>query len=298
MPLENKKLKGIILAGGHGSRLFPLTYGTSKQLIPVYDKPMIYYPLSVLLDAGIKEILIISTPKDTPRFKDLLGSGHNLGISISYAVQNEPRGIAESFILGADFIKNDNVCLILGDNIFYSENFNKFIKDAINNLNHNLSTLFGVSVKKPNDFGVIDFDENKKIKRIIEKPLKFVSNVIISGLYFYTNDVISISKKLKLSMRKEYEITDINNIFIEKKSLKLIELPEEIFWTDMGTYEALIEASNFVFNIEKETKKKIAIIEEIALNKGFIDKKKMSDTYNSMKNSQYGQYLKKIIDED
>ena len=294
----NKKLKGIILAGGYGSRLFPLTYGTSKQLIPVYDKPMIYYPLSVLLNAGIKEILIISTPKDTPRFKDLFGSGHNLGVSISYIIQNEPRGIAESFILGADFINDDNVCLILGDNIFYGENFNNLIKNAINNLNDNFSTLFGVTVKKPNDFGVIDFDENKKIKKIIEKPSQFVSNVIISGLYFYTNDVISISKNLKLSRRNEYEITDINNIYIERKSLKLIKLPKEIFWTDTGTYEALIDASNFVFNIEKETKKKIAIIEEIALRKGFIDKKSLYSIYESMKKSQYGQYLKKLIDED
>ena len=294
----NKKLKGIILAGGYGSRLFPLTYGTSKQLIPVYDKPMIYYPLSVLLDAGIKEILIISTPKDTPRFRDLLGSGHNLGVSISYIVQNKPRGIAESFILGADFIKNDNVCLILGDNIFYGENFNKKIKNAINNLNNNFSTIFGVIVKNPNDFGVIDFDQNKNIKKIIEKPSQFVSNSIVSGLYFYTNDVVSISKKLKLSNRNEYEITDINNIYIERKSLKLIRLPKEIFWTDTGTYEALIDASNFVFNIEKETKKKIAIIEEIALRKGFIDKKNLYSIYDSMKKSQYGKYLKKLIDED
>ena len=290
-------LKGIILAGGHGSRLFPLTYGTSKQLLPVYDKPMIYYPLSVLMGVGIKDILIISTPKDTPRFKDLFGSGKKLGIQIDYIVQKEPRGIAESFILAANFIKNDNVCLILGDNIFFGQNFNKIIEIAIKNLKQNFSTIFGVSVKNPNDFGVISYDANKKLKKIIEKPLKFVSNVIVSGLYFYTNDVIAFSKNLKLSERNEYEITDINNRYIERNKLKLIELPKEIFWTDTGTYEALMHASNFFYKIEKDSGKKIAIIEEIALKKGYIQIKNLLNISNSMKNSQYGKYLLELTNE-
>ena len=247
-----KSIKGIILAGGTGSRLYPLTLGTSKQLLPVYDKPMIYYPLSVLMQAEIKDILIISSEHDLPKFKKLLGNGANLGINISYNVQSKPNGIAESFIIGEDFIEEDNVCLILGDNIFHGDGFISNINNAKKNLSNGFSSIFGVSVQNPENFGVIEFDENKNVINIFEKPQIPKSNFIVSGLYFYTNDVIEYAKKLKPSKRGEKEITDINNFYLSSKKLKLILLDDNISWIDTGTHDALLEASNFVKEIKKK----------------------------------------------
>ena len=290
-----KKLKGIILAGGYGSRLYPLTLVTSKQLIPVYDKPMIYYPLSTLMGAGIKDILIISSNDDLPRFKDLLKDGSNIGLRISYASQTKPNGIAESFIIASDFIGNDNVCLILGDNIFHADDFNSYLNIARQNLKNNYSTIFGVEVTNPKDFGVIELHDNKNLKTIIEKPKIPKSNLIVSGLYYYTNDVINISKTLKPSSRGELEITDVNNYYLSANRLKLIKLDNKIKWIDTGNYDSLIQASMYFQEIENRTSKKIACIEEIALKLGYIDRKKLKIIANSMSNSNYGKYLSKIV---
>ena len=285
------KTKGIILAGGHGSRLYPLTFGTSKQLLPVYDKPMIYYPLSTLMNAGIRDILIISTVKDLPRFKDLLNDGSNIGINITYKAQKEPRGIAEAFIIGADFIKNDNVCLILGDNIFYGKNFDLLLEKAILNFENGFSSIFGVKVDNPNEFGVIEFDSNNKINRIIEKPNKIESNYIVSGLYFYTNNVIEVANNLTPSERGELEITDVNNYYLNEKKLDLFKLDSDFSWLDTGTYNSLIEAAKYFQDLENQTGEKIACIEEIALNLGLIDKSKFIEIANLMSKSNYGKYL-------
>jgi len=285
------KTKGIILAGGHGSRLYPLTFGTSKQLLPVYDKPMIYYPLSTLMNAGIRDILIISTVKDLPRFKDLLNDGSNIGINITYKAQKEPRGIAEAFIIGADFIKNDNVCLILGDNIFYGKNFNLLLEKAILNFENGFSSIFGVKVDNPNEFGVIEFDSNNKINRIIEKPNKIESNYIVSGLYFYTNNVIKVANNLTPSERGELEITDVNNYYLNEKKLDLFKLDSNFSWLDTGTYNSLIEAAKYFQDLENQTGEKVACVEEIALNLGLIDKSKFIETANLMSKSNYGKYL-------
>ena len=285
------KTKGIILAGGHGSRLYPLTFGTSKQLLPVYDKPMIYYPLSTLMNAGIRDILIISTVKDLPRFKDLLNDGSNIGINITYKAQKEPRGIAEAFIIGADFIKNDNVCLILGDNIFYGKNLNLLLEKAILNFENGFSSIFGVKVDNPNEFGVIEFDSNNKINRIIEKPNKIESNYIVSGLYFYTNNVIEVANNLTPSERGELEITDVNNYYLNEKKLDLFKLDSNFSWLDTGTYNSLIQAAKHFQDLENQTGEKVACIEEIALNLGLIDKSKFIEIANLMSKSNYGKYL-------
>ena len=290
MPLT----KGIILAGGYGTRLYPLTYGTSKQLLPVYDKPMIYYSLSTLMNAGIKDIMIISTPNDLPRFKDLFKDGKHIGLNISYAHQKKPNGIAESLIIGADFIGNDNICLILGDNIFHGNNFISLLDKARLNLEDNCSTIFGVEVDNPNDFGVIEFDSQNKVHNIIEKPDNALSNIIVSGLYYYTNNVVKIAKKLKPSPRGELEITDINNHYLSQNKLRLVKLDSETSWIDTGTYDSLIQASEYFQNYENKTAKKIACIEEIAFNLGYIDKTKLISIANSMKNSNYGKYLQRI----
>ena len=250
-----KSIKGIILAGGTGSRLYPLTLGTSKQLLPVYDKPMIYYPLSVFMQAEIKDILIISSQHDLPKFKKLLGDGSKLGIKISYKVQFQPNGIAESFIIGEDFICDDNVCLILGDNIFHGDGFISTINTAKKDLSNGYSSIFGVSVPNPESFGVIEFDDNNNIIDITEKPDFTNSNIIVSGLYFYTNDVIKFAKKLKPSDRGEKEITDINNLYLSSKKLKLIRLQSNISWIDTGTYSSLIKASKYFENYEIKTEK-------------------------------------------
>ncbi len=288
-------IKGIILAGGNGSRLYPLTFGTSKQLLPVYDKPMIYYPLSVFMQAGIKDILIISTVEDSPKFKKLLGNGSNIGLNIDYETQIKPNGIAESFIIGKDFIGSDNVCLILGDNIFHGKDFISNVIIAKENLKNGFSSIFGVSVDNPENFGVIEFDDNNNIVKIIEKPENSKSNIIVSGLYFYTNDVIKIAMNLEPSYRGELEITDINNYFLSQDKLSLVALDSEISWSDAGTYDSLIMASKYFQEYENITAKKVACIEEIALELGYIDKKKLMSLANSMRNSNYGRYLLKLL---
>ncbi|MEO2147821.1 MAG: glucose-1-phosphate thymidylyltransferase RfbA [Flavobacteriaceae bacterium] len=287
-------MKGIILAGGYGSRLYPLTLGTSKQLLPVYDKPMIYYPLSTFMHAGIRDILIISTTEDLPSFKNLLNDGSEIGLNISYAQQKKPNGIAESLIIGSDFIGKDNVCLILGDNIFHGNNFISLLDKARLNLEDNCSTIFGVEADNPNDFGVIEFDSENKIHNIVEKPDNALSKVIVSGLYYYTNDVVKIAKNLKPSLRGELEITDINNHYLSQNKLRLVKLDSETSWIDTGTYDSLIQASKYFQDYENKTTKKVACIEEIALSLGYIDKMKLISIANSMKNSNYGKYLLKI----
>ena len=286
-----KSIKGIILAGGTGSRLYPLTLGTSKQLLPVYDKPMIYYPLSVFMQAEIKDILIISSEHDLPKFKKLLGDGSKLGIKISYKVQFEPNGIAESFIIGEDFICDDNVCLILGDNIFHGDEFISNINTAKKDLSNGYSSIFGVSVPNPESFGVIEFDDKNNIIDISEKPDFAKSNIIVSGLYFYTSDVVKFAKKLKPSERGEKEITDINNLYLSSKKLRLIRLKSNISWIDTGTYSSLIKASKYFENYEIKTGKKAACIEEIAYKMGYIDISQLNKIANSMHNSEYGNYL-------
>ena len=286
-----KSIKGIILAGGNGSRLYPLTFGTSKQLLPVYDKPMIYYPLSVLMQAEIKDILVISSEHDLPKFKKLLGDGSTLGIKISYKVQFQPNGIAESFLIAEDFISDDNVCLILGDNIFHGDGFISNINTAKKDLYNGYSSVFGVSVQNPENFGVIEFDDRNNIIDITEKPDFAKSNIIVSGLYFYTNDVVKFAKKLKPSERGEKEITDINNLYLSSKKLKLIILKSNISWIDTGTYSSLIKASKYFEIYEKKTGKKAACIEEIAHEMGYIDISQLNRIANSMHNSEYGNYL-------
>ena len=290
-----KIIKGIILAGGHGSRLFPLTFGASKQLLPVYDKPMIYYPLSIFMNAGIREILIISTKEDIPKYKNLFGDGSNLGLKISYTFQIKPRGIAESFILAEDFIANDNVSLILGDNIFHGNSLKQKLDLAKKNLKNKCCTIFGKRVENPHEFGVIEYDKNGKILNIKEKPVNPKSKLIVSGLYFYTNDVVEVAKKLTPSSRGELEITDINNYYLKQKKLNLVKLGSKISWIDTGTYDSLLKASRFFQNKEKRTKDKIACIEEVAYKKGFIGKDKLLLAAKSMKNSDYGKYLFKIL---
>lgn len=286
-----KSIKGIILAGGNGSRLFPLTLGTSKQLLPVYDKPMIYYPLSIFMLAGIKDILIISTSEDLPKFKKLLSDGKSLGINITYEIQFKPNGIAESFIIGENFIGDDNICLILGDNIFHGQDFIYNVIKAKENIKEGFSSIFGVSVKNPESFGVIEFDNKNNVIAISEKPEHAKSNTIVSGLYFYTNDVIKYAKKLKPSKRGEKEITDINNHYLSSKKLKLIFLESSISWIDTGTYSSLIQASKYFEDYENKTGKKAACIEEIAFNMGYINQKQLKKIAKSMHNSDYGKYL-------
>ena len=283
--------KGIVLAGGSGTRLHPITKGVSKQLLPIYDKPMIYYPLSVLMLSGINDILLISTPSDISNYQKLLGDGSKLGIKISYKVQFEPNGIAESFIIGEDFICDDNVCLILGDNIFHGDEFISNINTAKKDLSNGYSSIFGVSVQNPESFGVIEFDDKNNIIDISEKPDFAKSNIIVSGLYFYTNDVVKFAKKLKPSERGEKEITDINNLYLSSRKLKLIRLKSNISWIDTGTYSSLIRASKYFENYEIKTGKKAACIEEIAHKMGYIDISQLNKIANSMHNSDYGNYL-------
>ena len=290
------KTKGIILAGGNGSRLYPLTRSISKQLLPVYDKPMIYYPLSTLIEVGIKEILIISTPRDLPRFKELLGDGSLYGINLNYEVQNKPKGIAEAFLIGSKFISNENVCLILGDNIFYSEISNQIFLKAIDNLKNNISTIFSVAVDNPKEFGVIDFNNDGTINKITEKPETTLSNRIVSGLYFYTNDVKKIVKKLKPSKRGELEITDLNNHYLKNNKLACIDLDDKFFWSDTGTYDSLHIASEYFRSIEIKTGDKVACIEKIALDKGYISRDEFNQNINRVSNSNYGKFLKNFLD--
>jgi len=287
-------VKGIILAGGKATRLYPITKGVCKQMLPIYDKPLIYYPLSVLMLAGIRDILIISTPKDTPRFKDLLGDGQHLGINLSYAVQQEPRGIAESFIIGEGFIGKDNVCLILGDNIFYGHNLTEFLKKGVSLKSG--AIIFGYYVNNPQRYGAITFDENRNVISIEEKPKKPKSNWVVTGLYFYDNDVVKIAKKLKPSRRGELEITDINNEYLKRGELKVILLGRGYAWLDTGTYDSLIDASIFIKTIEERQSLKIGCVEEVAYKMGYIDKRQLELLAKGI-NTSYGDYLLKIVGE-
>tara|TARA_X000000950_G_C13904580_1_gene656265 strand:- start:2409 stop:3290 length:882 start_codon:yes stop_codon:yes gene_type:complete len=291
-----KSVKGIILAGGNGSRLYPLTFGISKQLLPVYDKPMIYYPLSVLMSAGINDILIITQSKDLESYRSLLGDGSKIGIKICFKIQSKPNGIAESLILGKDFISNNDVCLILGDNIFHGKNLIRYIKLAKLNLENGNSSIFGVKVSNPSDFGVVEFDGIGNLVSIKEKPKEPKSNLIVSGIYFYKNNVKEFLPKMKPSKRGELEITDVNNYFLRMKSLKLIQLDSQVSWIDTGTYESLIKASKYFQEVEKKTGKKIGCVEEIAYKMGYINKKKLNKIAKSMKSSDYGKYLSKILE--
>ena len=287
--------KGIILAGGYGTRLYPLTLGISKQLLPVYDKPMIYYPLSILMISAIKNILIISTNSDISRYKNLLGKGVNLGINISYAVQDKPNGIAESLIIASKFIGDDNICLILGDNIFYGKKLNFYLEQAKRNLDIGYSTIFGALVDNPKDFGVISFDDQDKITQILEKPEKPDSNIIVSGLYFYTNNIVKIASQLKPSKRGELEITDVNNKILSENKLRLVKLDNKTKWIDTGTYNSLLKASKFFHDIEKNQGKKFACLEQIAFELGYITEVQLIDIAKSMQNSEYGKYLFSLI---
>ncbi len=287
--------KGIILAGGSGSRLFPITLGTSKQLLPVYDKPLIYHPLSVLMLAGIQNVLIISTPDDLPGYERLLGGGENFGISISYAEQEKPEGIAQAFLIGEDFIGNDPVCLILGDNIYFGQHFSEKLKDAA--LRIDGATIFGYRVPDPERFGVIEFDRHGNILSIEEKPSKPKSNFAVTGLYFYDNSVVSIAKNITPSARGELEISDINKIYMQNKKLNLTILGRGFAWLDTGTHDSLIEASQFVYSVEKRQGLKIACLEEIAYRNKWITSDELKNRANFLQKTNYGQYLFKILED-
>ncbi len=285
-------MKGIVLAGGTGSRLYPLTIAVSKQLLPIYDKPMIYYPISILMYANIKEILIITTPEDQNSFKKLLGDGSDIGCKFEYAIQDKPNGLAEAFIIGEEFIGKDSVALILGDNIFYGT---EMIKILDNNFFINTSTVFAIEVNNPSRYGVVEFNKNNKVISIEEKPKEPKSNFAVPGLYFYTNDVISISKKIKPSKRGELEITAINNYYLEMNKLEVCVLPRGITWLDAGTPNSLSDANEFVEVIENRMGIKIACIEEIAYKKKFITKNQFENLISKYEKSEYSKYLKKIL---
>tara|TARA_B110000879_G_C11155322_1_gene506598 strand:+ start:261 stop:1130 length:870 start_codon:yes stop_codon:yes gene_type:complete len=289
-------MKGIILAGGSGTRLYPLTEVVSKQLLPIGDKPMIYYPLSVLMLAGIKEILIISTPHDLPNFKKLFASGNHLGLKISYKEQPSPDGLAQAFIIGQDFIGNDDVCLVLGDNIFYSDGFSELLKESVKSINKkDDAIIFGYNVHNPKDYGIVEFDKDGSVLSLEEKPNDPKSNFAIVGLYFYPNDVIKMAKNVKPSHRGELEITSINDFYLNKKRLKVELLGRGFAWLDTGTHKSMLSASNYISSIEERQGLKIACIEEIALNEGYITKKQFDKLVGRNIKSDYGKYLKKLI---
>ncbi|GHU62766.1 glucose-1-phosphate thymidylyltransferase [Clostridia bacterium] len=289
-------MKGIILAGGSGTRLYPLTKVTSKQLLPIYDKPMIYYPLSVLMNAGIQDILIISTPEDTPRFQSLFGDGKQFGLRLSYQVQPSPDGLAQAFILGEEFIGNDSVAMILGDNIFHGHGLEKHLADAAKRIKEGISTIFGFYVHDPERFGIVEFDQDKKVISLEEKPQNPKSNYCVTGLYFYDNRVVEYAKSLKPSARNELEITDLNRIYLEKQKLEVTILGQGFTWLDTGTHQALLDATNFVAMMEKYQNRKIACLEEISYTKGWISQNELKVAYEVLKKNEYGEYLKKILD--
>ena len=290
-------MKGIILAGGSGTRLYPLTMVTSKQLLPIYDKPMIYYPMSVLMNAGIKDILIISTPSDTPRFKELLGDGKQFGVNLSYEVQEKPEGLAQAFIIGADFIGSDSVCMILGDNIFHGHGLTKRLKNAVLNAESGRgATVFGYYVDDPERFGIVEFNKEGKAISIEEKPEHPKSNYCVTGLYFYDNKVVEYAKNLKPSKRGELEITDINRLYLEDNSLNVELLGRGFTWLDTGTHESLVDATNFVKTVETHQHRKIACLEEIAYLNGWISKEEVLKVYEVFKKNQYGQYLMDVLE--
>ena len=285
-------MKGIILAGGSGTRLYPLTRSVSKQLLPIYDKPMIYYPLSILMLAGIKEILIISTPEDLPKFENLLGDGSNIGMKLEYKSQPSPDGLAQAFIIGKDFIGKDSVSLILGDNIFYGQGLTELLSDAVSNVNNkNMATVFGYHVKEPSRYGVVEFDEFNKAISIEEKPANPKSNYAVTGLYFYPNDVVDKAFLVTPSGRGELEITSINEMYLNENRLRVNLFGRGYAWLDTGAHEDLLEASKFIETIEKRQGLKVACIEEIAFEKGYISRKKLLEIAGVMKNNLYGQYL-------
>lgn len=290
-------MKGIVLAGGSGTRLYPLTMITSKQLLPIYDKPMVYYPLSTLMLAGIKDILIISTPQDLPNFERLLGDGSNYGINLSYKVQPSPDGLAQAFILGEEFIGNDSCAMVLGDNIFYGNGFSKILKEAVKNAEENKrASVFGYYVEDPERFGVVDFDTNGKVISVEEKPAEPKSNYAITGLYFYDNRVVEIAKGMKPSARGELEITDLNRVFLESGELDVQLLGRGFAWLDTGTMDSLVDASDFVRMVEKRQGIKISAIEEIAYLNGWITKDKLVESAERYGKSTYGQHLKKVAE--
>lgn len=291
-------MKGIVLAGGSGTRLYPITIGVSKQLLPVYDKPMVYYPVSVLMLAGIREILIITTSEDQSSFQRLLGDGSKFGIELSYEVQPSPDGLAQAFILGEDFIGSDDVCLVLGDNIFYGQGFSPKLKHAVENAKSGQgATVFGYQVKDPERFGVVEFDQNQKAISIEEKPTKPKSNFAVTGLYFYDNSVIKMAKAVQPSVRGELEITCLNDMYLKQNKLNVEMLGRGFAWLDTGTHESLLEAAQFVETIEKRQGYKIACLEEIAFNQGWLDSDELKCLAKPLQKNSYGQYLLEIIKE-
>ena len=291
-------MKGIILAGGSGTRLYPLTKSVSKQLLPVYDKPMIYYPLSVLMLSGIREILIISTPNDLPKFQNLLGDGSKIGMQFQYKAQPSPDGLAQAFIIGEEFIGQDSVALVLGDNIFYGQGLTDILKDSVTRVSdNNFATIFGYHVNDPSRYGVVEFDKFNQAKSIKEKPKEPKSNYAVTGLYFYPNDVVQKALKVKPSGRGELEITTINEMYLEEARLKVTLLGRGYAWLDTGAHQELLEASTFIETIERRQGLKVACIEEIAYEKGYISKDKLLSIANQMKNNQYGKYLFKRLNE-
>ena len=290
-------MKGIILAGGSGTRLYPLTKVTSKQLLPIYDKPMIYYPMSVLMNAGIRDILIISTPQDTPRFESLLGDGRQFGVNLTYAVQPSPDGLAQAFIIGEAFIGGDTVAMVLGDNIFAGHGLNERLKAAVRNAEAGKgATVFGYYVDDPERFGIVEFDRDGKAVSIEEKPEHPKSNYCVTGLYFYDNRVVEYAKHLKPSKRGELEITDLNRIYLEQGELNVELLGQGFTWLDTGTHESLVDATNFVKTMEQHQHRKIACLEEIAYLNGWITREEVLEIYKVLKKNQYGQYLKDVLD--